>query len=121
MISYSTNMMGPWNNRWYVERGLTRKATRTITTNIVKGYSPGDTLEYDEVTTQYAGGRIEIRGVPDEPYGMEYGLPIMHGEDWQALGDWLDEFESEELVPYDSLIEQFENDYGKKIRWADNV
>ena len=117
MISYSTNMMGPWHTSWYTERGLTHKATRTVTSDIIKGYSPGDTIEYDEITTHYAGGRIDIRGVPDEPYGLEYGLAVMHGEDWNALSEWLADFESEELVSHDSLIEQFENDYGKKIRW----
>lgn len=117
MISYSTNMMGPWHTSWYVEKGLTRKATRVVTTDVIKGYSPGDVIEYDEITTHYAGGRIDIRGVPNEPWGLEYSLAVMHGEDWNALGEWLDDFESKELVSKDSLIEQFENDYGKKIRW----
>jgi len=120
MISYSTNMMGPWHTSWYTERGLTHKATRIVTTDIIKGYSEGDTIEYDEMTTHYAGGRIDIRGVPDEPYGLEYGLAVMHGEDWNALSEWLYGFESKELVSKDSLIEQFENDYGKKIRWWKN-
>jgi len=26
---------------------------------------------------------------------------------------------TEELVPYDTLIKQFETHYGKKIRWAE--
>jgi hypothetical protein len=78
-----------------------------VTTDIIKGYSEGDTIEYDEITTHYAGGRIDIRGVPDEPYGLEYGLAVMHGEDWNALSEWLYGFESKELVSKDSLIEQF--------------
>ena len=53
-------MMGPWHTSWYTERGLTRKATRVVTTDVIKGYSPGDVIEYDEITTHYAGGR----GVP---------------------------------------------------------
>ena len=121
MISYSTNMMGPWHTSWYTERGLTHKATRVVTTDVIKGYSPGDVIEYDEITTHYAGGRIDIRGVPNEPWGSEYSLAVMHGEDWNELGEWLDNFESEELVSYDSLIEQFENEYGKKIRWWNDL
>tara|TARA_B110000285_G_scaffold76801_1_gene88429 strand:- start:127 stop:468 length:342 start_codon:yes stop_codon:yes gene_type:complete len=110
-------MMGPWHTGWYVERGLTRKVTQVVTTNIMEGYEPGDTLEYNEVTTHYAGGRIDIRGIPNNPLGDEYGLPVMHGKDWNAFGTWLGDFESEELVPYDSLIKQFETYYGKPIRW----
>ena len=118
MISYSTNMMGPGHTSWYTERGLTRKATRVVTTDVIKGYSPGDVIEYDEITTHYAGGRIDIRGVPNEPWGLEYSLAVMHGEDWNALGDFLDRLSGEKVVPYESLIMLFEAQYGRKIRWA---
>ena len=117
MISYSTNMMGPWHTSWYVERGLTRKATRVVTTDVIKGYSPGDVIEYDEITTHYAGGRIDIRGVPNEPWGIEYSLAVMHGEDWNAFGDWLDSIKDESLITYEELIRQFEDHRGKPIRW----
>ena len=117
MISYSTNMMGPWHTSWYTERGLTHKATHIVTTDIIKEYSEGDTIEYDEITTRYAGGRIDIRGVPDEPYGLEYGLAVMHGEDWSALSDWLETLETDDVWKYEHLIEFFEKYYGKKIRW----
>ena len=119
MISYSTNMMGPWHTSWYVERGLTRKATRVVTTDVIKGYSPGDVIEYDEITTYYAGGRIDIRGVPDEPWGLEYSLAVMHGEDWNALGEWLDNMQTEELWSYEKLIEHFQYYNKAEIRWAD--
>ena len=105
MITYSTNWMGPINLHWYKERGL---------------------LEADSVTPtiQYSAGRIDIRGLDEEEYWCgqdEYSLPVMHGEDWNAFSDWLDEFESEEQVPYDELIALFEKHYGKKIRWADDI
>jgi hypothetical protein len=45
----------------------------------------------------------------------------MHGEDWNALGDYLWDLTTEELVPYNTLIEQFETHYGKRIRWADDI
>lgn len=91
MISYSTNWMGPINMKWIEEHG-----------------------------DCWSAGRIDIRGVPDEPWGFEYGLAPMHTEDWNALGDFLWNFESEELIPYDDLIELFEAEYGKKIRWVNN-
>ena len=102
-ISYSTNFMGPITTGWFKERGLTD--------------------EDGEITTYYSGGRIDIRDYRCEGYDgwNEYALPIMHGEDWNALSDWLDDFTSEELIPYDELIAMFEEQYGKKIRWADQV
>lgn len=115
--------MGPISMDWYRKRGLTHKVSAVLEegqTFYPKGYKAGDVWEYDEITTHYAGGRIDIHGLdPEEYYNGtdEYGLDIMHGEDWNALSDWLDEFESEEKVPYDELIALFEKDYGKKIRW----
>jgi len=100
MISYSTNWMGPINLKWYCERGLLEEGSV-------------------EPTTYYSAGRIDIRGVPDEPWGLEYGVEPMHGEDWNHFSNWLDDFETEELVSYNALIEQFETHYGKRIRWAD--
>jgi len=122
VITYSTNWMGPISMDWFRERGLTEKKTRVVTEDSVlveMGRKVGDVLEYDEVTTYYSGGRIDIRGVPDEPWGLEYGVAPMHGEDWNALSDYLWDLTTEELLPYDILIEQFETHYGKKIRWAE--
>ena len=104
MITYSTNWMGPINLHWYEERGL---------------------LEEDGVTPtiRYSAGRIDIRDDSKEGYDgwNEYGVSPMHGEDWNALGDYLEELTTEELLPYDTLIEQFETHYGKKIRWAEDT
>ena len=125
MISYSTNWMGPISMDWFRDRGLTKKKTRVVTEDSIlleMGKKVGDVLEYDEITTHYAGGRIDIRGLDESEFYNgwgEYSLPIMHGEDWNALSDWLDDLTTTELLPYDTLIEQFESHYGKKIRWAD--
>ena len=127
MISYSTNMMGPVNMSWYEERGLTKKVREVLKeggTIYPKGLGPGDVWEYEVVTTYYAGGRIDIRGVPGDEYWNgwhEYSLPIMHGEDWNALSEWLDSFSAFELWEYEDLIEEFEEEYGKKIRWAEDT
>lgn len=117
--------MGPVNMSWYRERGLTKKVRKVLREGQIvypKGFGPGDVWEYEDVTTYYAGGRIDIRGVPGDEYWNgwhEYSLPIMHGEDWNALGDYLWDLTTEELLPYNTLIEQFETHYGKKIRWAE--
>jgi len=34
------------------------------------------------------------------------------------LSDYLWALQTEEVLSYDSLIEQFEEHYGKKIRWS---
>jgi hypothetical protein len=94
VVTYSTNFMGPISKDWYEKRGLTE---------------------------HYAGGRIDIRDDTKEGYDgwSEYSLPIMHGEDWNALSEYLDDLETETLVEYDDLIAMFEDHYGKKIRWAE--
>jgi hypothetical protein len=134
MVTYWTNFMGPISMNWYRERGLTRMVEHTCESELIRNalrtskkfnypdIEIGDTYELEEITVHYAGGRIDIHGLdPEEYYNGtdEYGLRVMHGEDWNALSDWLDEFESEEQVPYDELIALFEKHYGKKIRWAD--
>jgi hypothetical protein len=104
MITYSTNWMGPINLHWYKERGL---------------------LEDDGVTPtiQYSAGRIDIRDDTKQGYDGwdEYSVAPMHGEDWNALSDYLWDLTTEELLSYNTLIEQFETHYGKRIRWADDT
>lgn len=125
MISYSTNWMGPINMRWYKDRGLTEKKSQVLTEDsfLVKSgkYSAGDVWEYEDITTYYSAGRIDIYGVPDEPYPLEYGLAPMHGEDWNDFSDWLEEIHSEELWEFDDLIAQYEKDSDTKIRWSDDT
>lgn len=102
MITYSTNWMGPINLHWYEERGL---------------------LEEDGVTPtiRYSAGRIDIRDDTKQGYDGwdEYSVAPMYSEDWNALSDYLWDLTTEELVPYNTLIEQFETHYGKRIRWAE--
>ena len=104
MISYSTNWMGPISLHWYEERGL---------------------LEEDGVTPtiRYSAGRIDIRDDSKSGYDGwdEYSVAPMHGEDWNALSDYLWDLTTEELLSYNELIEQFETHYGKKIRWAEDT
>jgi hypothetical protein len=88
MITYSTNWMGPINAKWIEEHG-----------------------------DCWAAGRIDIYGVPDEPYPIEYGLPVMNIIDWEDFSEWLDDLETEELLSFDELIAQFEQTVGKKIQW----
>jgi len=120
-ISYSTNWMGPININWYRDRGLTKMVSEVLEKDQVFGnLKKGDTWTYEEITTHYSAGRIDIRDSSKDYYDGwdEYAVAPMHAEDWNALRDFLFNFHSEELVPYDKLIELFEQHYGKKIRWA---
>jgi len=122
MITYSTNWMGPISLDWFRKRGLTETVTKVVTEDSIlldTGRKVGDVVEYDEVTTYYSGGRIDIRGVPDEPWGLEYSLPIMHGEDWNDFSEWLESFQTHELWEFDDIIELYESASGRKIRWAE--
>ena len=124
MITYSTNYMGPINMDWFRERGLTHFITETVESEMIskiKDLPIGATYEIEVVHTYYAGGRIDIRDSSKCGYDgwNEYGVAPMHGEDWNALSDYLWDLTTEELLPYDTLIKQFEEHYGKKIRWAE--
>ena len=133
MITYDTNMMGPWSLDWYRERGLTEMVERTCenkfsrkilrTSKVINrpDLEIGDTYQVEEVTRNYAGGRIDIRDDSKEGYDgwSEYAVPIMDGEDWNALTEFLNELDTKELLDYNTIIEMFEKDYGQKIRWAD--
>ena len=125
MISYSTNWCGPVSMEWFRERGLTEKVTKVVTEDSVLvelgRKNVGDVWEYDEVTTYYSAGRIDIYGVPGEHYPLEYGLAPMHGEDWNAFSDWLDTVDTNTQWSYEDLIANFERFYGTKIRWAEDT
>ena len=122
MVTYSTNWMGPVNMKWYSDRGLTRKVSEVLEQDQKFGdLKAGDTWTYEEITTNYSCGRIDIYGLDPEKFYSgcdEYSLSPMHREDWNALSDWLDRLSGEKVVPYESLIMLFEAQYGRKIRWA---
>ena len=93
--------MGPFGMKWYRDRGLLKEGSV-------------------EPTIDYSAGRIDIRGLDETEYyngWHEYGLDPMMSEDWYALSAWLDNLETQELLPYDKLIERFEEYNGTKIRW----
>jgi len=123
MITYSTNFMGPMSIQWYEERKLTKKVYRAHRSSAIakrSGARVGDVLECTEITTYYAGGRIDIRDDSKKGYDGwdEYALLPMHGEDWNELSKYLDGLKTERLLDYDELIFLFEEWNGKKIRWA---
>jgi hypothetical protein len=108
--------MGPVSTKWYEERDIPFVLKKT-------SGEIGPVVEYKDYLESYSCGRIDIYGLDEDKYWCgkhEYGAASMRSEDWDALGDWLYDFESEELVPYNLLIEQFETHYKKQIRWVNN-
>ncbi len=125
-IDYSTNMMGPISMDWFRDRGLTRMVRKEITTPMeaqIYKANVGDTVRVEDVTEYWCGGRIDIYGLDEtEHYGgmSEYDLPIMDGESWNDFSGWLDDFETPELWEFNDIIAHYEQESGRKIRWADD-
>ena len=120
MIHYNINWMGPVSMDWYRERGLTHQVSEVLTEDQTFGdLKAGDTWTYEDITTHYCAGRIDIRDSSKEGYDGwdEYDLSPIHVEDWNALGDYLWDLTTETQLSYNQLIESFEEYYGKKIRW----
>ena len=122
MISYSTNWMGPVSQEWYRARGLTEIVTRTIETETISklfGKPIGETIELEEITERWCGGRIDIYGLDEKEYysGMcEYSLRPMRGEDWNRFSEWLDDFVTETLWDFEDIIAEYEKT-NPKITW----
>lgn len=123
MITYSTNWMGPINMNWYRERNLT--VTRTVVQKEDSKFTTrkrGDIYEVEEITVQYSAGRIDIRDDSKQGYDgwYEYSVPPMLSTDWNELGDYLWDLNTEELLSLSELIEQFETHCGRSIVWAED-
>ena len=121
MIRYSTNWMGPVNTDWYRERNLT--VTKTVVQkedSKITSRKKGDIYEVVEITQQWAGGRIDIRGEGLGPYGEEMGLPIMRADCYNSFSDWLDTVETDDVWTLAQLVELYERD-NPSIIWASDV
>ena len=113
--------MGPVNMDWYRERNLT-----VIKTVVQKEDSKltsrkkGDIYEVEEITQQWGGGRIDIRGEGLGIYGEEMSLPIMRGDCYKQFSEWLDTVETDNVWTLAQLVELYER-ANPKIIWADDV
>lgn len=115
MVTYSTNMMGVWSNSWYEKNNIPYTMTRRYSEIL------GKEIEVKEYHQHYYCGRIDIRGVPDEPFGLEYGLPVMGCDSWEVFSEWLDGLETEEVLHYTEIINKFEQETGHKIAWFNKL
>lgn len=108
--------MGPVNLDWYRQRGLTQVEHKIATEDSML-YNHSESYTLETITTYYACGRIDVRGVPDEPYGLEIGVPPMLASDWRAFGDWLDDVETCSVWTLQDLVAAYEHQTNSKITW----
>ena len=107
--------MGPVSMQWYRDRGLTQKQTKIASENTMFT-TQGEPFTSESITTNYSCGRIDIRGIPDEPYGDEIGVPPMLSTDWRALGDWLWDVQTISVWNLQDLVTAYEQN-NPKITW----
>jgi hypothetical protein len=107
--------MGPVSTRWYEERDIPFEIRETAGILLPK-------TEYKHFLESYSCGRIDIDGLDEDEYWCgksEYSVAPMLTEDWNALGDFLWDLETDVQLSYEQLIERFELWYGKEIRWVE--
>jgi hypothetical protein len=114
--------MGPISIKWFRERGLTKQVQKKVESKHVanmRGMDIGESYMVEDITTNYCGGRIDIRDDSKEGYDGwdEYGLAPMHVEDWNDLSEFLNGLTTLTVWRYEDLISYFEDEYGRKIRW----
>jgi hypothetical protein len=102
---------------WYRARGLTQMEIKTATENTMF-YAMGEEYTTEGITTSYSAGRIDVRGIPDEPYGDEISVPPMLSTDWRLFGNWLHDVQTMSIWTLADLVAAYENQTNSKITWA---
>jgi hypothetical protein len=108
--------MGPVSLQWYRQRGLTQVEHKIATEDSML-YNHSEHYTSESITHQYACGRIDVRGIPNEPYGDEIGVPPMLSTDWDRFGDWLDTVQTMSVWTLDDLVAAYEYRDNPQITW----
>jgi hypothetical protein len=108
--------MGPVSLNWYRQRGLTQ-VEHHVGEHDCMLYKAGEAFTSESITTHYSCGRIDVRGIPGEPYGDEIGVPPMLSSDWRAFGDWLDGVQTMSVWSRADLVTAYEHRTNTKITW----
>lgn len=101
---------------WYRQRGLTQ-TKHHVGEHDCMLYKACEAFTSETITTHYSCGRIDVQGIPDEPYGDEIGVPPMVSSDWRAFGDWLDDVQTMSVWTLADLVTAYENQTNTKITW----
>ena len=107
--------MGPVSINWYRDRGLTR-TEHHVGDHDCMLYSAGEAFTSETITTHYSCGRIDVRGIPDEPYGDEISVPPMLSIDWAMFSNWLDTTKTMSVWTLADLVTAYEQ-HNKPITW----
>lgn len=107
--------MGPVSLQWYRTRGLTRTETKVADADTMF-YSAGQTYTSETIVQHYSCGRIDVRGIPGDPYGDEIGVPPMLSTDWEMFSHWLDDVQTCSVWSLDNLVEAYQQ-HNPKITW----
>lgn len=101
---------------WYRDRGLTRTETKVGEHDCML-YNAGEAFTSETIIMQYSCGRIDVRGIPGEPYGDEIGVPPMLSTDWAMFGRWLDSVQTVSVWTLQDLVTAYEHQTNCKITW----
>ena len=110
-ITFFLNWMGVMSNHWYEDNNISY--TEETRYNSILGKE----ITTKRWKTHYSIGRIDIHGVPDEPYGISYGVPLMKDTSWGKLGIYLGSLELDYLPTVEDLFSMFEESTQHKIEW----
>ena len=107
--------MGPVSLGWYRTRGLTQTETKVATENSMFT-TEGESYTSESITTHYSCGRIDVRGIPDEPYGDEINVPPMLSVDWATFGNWLGTVQTMSVWTLKDLVVAYQQ-HNPPITW----
>ena len=107
--------MGPVSLDWYRQRGLTQVEHKVATEDSML-YNHSESYTSESITTHYSCGRIDVRGIPDEPYGDEISVPPMLSSDWRLFGNWLDDVQTVSIWTLADLVTAYEQ-HNPPITW----
>ena len=68
----------------------------------------------EENGTQWSGGRIDV--ADGSTFGSEYTVRPILSEDWYAWGEWMNSLETDEVLTFNQLVDQF-IEQGGELRW----
>ena len=108
--------MGPVSLDWYRQRGLTQ-VKHHVGDNDCMLYKAGEAFTSESIIQHYSCGRIDVRGIPNEPYGDEISVPPMLSTDWAMFGNWLDTVRTMSVWTLADLVTTYENQTNNKITW----
>ena len=108
--------MGPVSLDWYRTRGLTRVEHKVATEDSML-YNHSERYTSETITQHYSCGRIDVRGIPNEPYGDEISVPPMLSSDWSLFSNWLNDIKTMSVWTLDNLVDAYQQ-HNPPITWA---